>query len=297
MSSPASPDLALARLVLTALALAALPLATVAILSTIASSPATSEVSAVRCLSKPVDLLATGLHSAPLIGSLAVVALGLAGGHAATRQRLALHELRRATQGARLPAMPPTVVAAAQAAGVAGRIDLVTTSRAFGFVYGWRRPRICLSTGLVDRLNADELQAVLHHEAWHLRRRDPLRLLVVRSITAAFRFAPPVRRLGQQVVLASEIAADRHAIGMMGHPQALAGALLKVADDPMALPAFAGHLDARVAALAGDPPPLPRVRAGRFALAALVAEGTLLASILGQNGPFSLVVLWFHPVC
>ncbi len=86
-------------------------------------------------------------------------------------------------------ALPSVVVVAASGLDLDGRIDVVTDERPFSFCYWFLRPRICLSTGLVERLDPDELRAVLYHERYHLRQRDPLRQIVARY------FAPP--RAGQ----------------------------------------------------------------------------------------------------
>jgi hypothetical protein len=48
----------------------------------------------------------------------------------------------------------------------------------FAFCLGLVSPRIYVSEGLLQLLDAHELAAVLHHEAAHLRRRDPLRLFL-----------------------------------------------------------------------------------------------------------------------
>ena len=132
--------------------------------------------------------------------------------------------------------------------------------------YGLLRPRLLLSTGLARRLSDAELEAVLRHEAAHLRRRDPVRLVLARALAELL----PLRilsRLATSMSLAQELAADRSALAD-GGTQALGGALLKLGDprgplrDPgLALGPFSAA-DARLAQVLGDPvlPPSPSVR-------------------------------------
>src|SRR5262249_38376072 len=80
---------------------------------------------------------------------------------------------------------PRRVATIARRLGLADRVDVVADARPFSFTYWFRRPRICLSTALVQRLSNDELRAVLMHERYHLRQRDPLRLVVSRYFAAA----------------------------------------------------------------------------------------------------------------
>jgi Zn-dependent protease with chaperone function len=293
-----SPDHALFRLVLAAIAIVVLPLAVVATLSATAIGARSSQRLSSLCVWERLGSFDMMLHAMALIIAFTSVGLAIAVICAAGRQRRALRELHQVTREARLSGLPVSVAAAARTAGVVGLVDLVANARPFGFVYGWRCPRICVSTGLIARLSAQELEAVLRHEAWHLRRRDPLRFWIVHSILVVFRFVPIMSRLGHQVILVSEIAADRHVVITMGTPRALASALLKVADESLLLPAFAGYLDARVAALAGEPLLTRPPRAiGRLALTALVGETLLLASVIGQNGLSALTVLWVQPIC
>jgi hypothetical protein len=86
----------------------------------------------------------------------------------------------------------------------------LTTPHAF--CLGLWRPRIWLTAGLVNLLNDEELTAVLVHEAYHYRHRDPLRLLISRSLKSAFFFLPLVGELAQFTELQQEIAADEAVI-------------------------------------------------------------------------------------
>lgn len=111
--------------------------------------------------------------------------------------------------------------------GLAGRLDVVRDVRPFSFCYWFRRPRICLSTGLIRRLDDAELRAVLLHERYHLRQRDPLRLVIARYFAAGLYVVPVVEELVEYYTLQKEVAADQAAVRGMGDVRALASALFK----------------------------------------------------------------------
>ena len=292
----ASPNRVLARVVLTALALAGLLLLAALELMILSAGSAESAVATLRCLIAPVSSLDTAVHaSAVAVGVLATLPI-LLGLQVASRARVRVAELRHAAATARVRSLPPRVVTAAKAAGVLGRIDLVDATRTFAFAYGWVRPRICISTGLVALLEDAELEAVLHHEGWHIARRDPLRLLLAQTVGAAFAVVPEIRHLVRLYVLAVEVAADRHVVVMMGHPRALASALAKTVAPPVTSPAFEGRAASRTAALAGNLPTLPRGR-GRFAASVLVLELLVLIPLLMNGSLVALVGIWIHPIC
>lgn len=132
---------------------------------------------------------------------------------------------------ARKVALPASVVAASEGLALEGRIDVVMDDRPFSFCYWFLRPRICLSTALVARLDRDELRAVLHHERYHLRHRDPLRLVVARYFAAGLYVVPVVDELLSFHTLQKEIEADQDAVRASGGVSALASALYKLLPD------------------------------------------------------------------
>lgn len=149
------------------------------------------------------------------------------------RQLAGTAKLIRALLARTVP-MPARVRSAAHGIGLDGRIDVVDDERPFSFCYWFLRPRICLSTALVRRLDHDELRAVLLHERYHLRQRDPLRLVVARSCAAGLYVVPVVEELVGFYTLQKEIAADEEAVRAAGGVRALARALYKLlpaADD------------------------------------------------------------------
>jgi Zn-dependent protease with chaperone function len=140
------------------------------------------------------------------------------------------------------------------------RVRVVALELPVALCYGLLRPRLLLSTGVLHSLSSAEIEAVLRHEQVHLRRHDPLRLVVVRALADALPVLPALRQMAQALPVTQELAADRVALAAVG-ADALGSALLKVgstlegvSDLPLAIGAF-GALDARIDQLLGAPVP------------------------------------------
>jgi Zn-dependent protease with chaperone function len=132
---------------------------------------------------------------------------------------------------ARKIALPEAVERAAAGLELDGRIDVVADRRPFSFCYWFLRPRICLSTALVGRLDRDEIRAVLLHERYHLRQRDPLRQVVARYFAAGLYVVPVVDELVSFHTLQKEIEADEEAVRASGDVRSIASALYKLLPD------------------------------------------------------------------
>lgn len=115
---------------------------------------------------------------------------------------------------------------AASRVGIAGRVLCVDDRARYAYCAGLLGPRVYVSLGAVRALTRRELEAVLWHEAHHLRRRDPLRALIARGLAALFRAAPVVGELAARFEIATELDADRAALLAQGTARGLAGALL-----------------------------------------------------------------------
>lgn len=76
------------------------------------------------------------------------------------------------------------------------------------FTAGFFRPRIYVAHGLEALLSAEQIGAVVAHEAAHVRRRDPLRLSALRFLGCTLFYLPALRRLADDVADDAEIAAD-----------------------------------------------------------------------------------------
>lgn len=190
------------------------------------------------------------------------------------------------------PVPGPVAVAAAEV-GLGDQLRLVDSGGHLALTAGLARPYVVVSTALVAAVGGDELRAVLAHEQAHLRRRDPLQVLLVRALVAQLWFLPVARDLRRRARSGRELAADRDAAARYGR-SALAGALLRVVSAQAGAAGAAG-LGSRVGAVAtrfadplllesrvsqlesGHPPPPIPVAPGRAVLTAIGATAFLAA--------------------
>jgi hypothetical protein len=166
---------------------------------------------------------------------------------------------------------------------VAGRTCALTQSPLpLAFCAGYLRPRIHLSLGAVEQLSEAELHAVVDHEHHHLRRRDPLRLLLGRALADALFFIPLLRRTAERYEALGELAADEEAVSRAAGRGALASAIVKFDDATMRGATVVGVAPERVDHLMGDPDArgwrLPRASARWGAVALLALGGLFLLS-------------------
>jgi len=179
-------------------------------------------------------LLARGAEDAADVVAALVLVLATCGislGLATLFRQVAATAVLIRTLVARKVSVPARVATAALGLGLEGRVDVVADGRPFSFCYWFVRPRVCLSTALVERLDGDELRAVLLHERYHLRQRDPLRLVVARYFAAGLYVVPVVDELLRCYSLQKEIAADEDAVRAGDGVRSLASALYKLLPD------------------------------------------------------------------
>lgn len=163
-----------------------------------------------------------------------------------------------------LPLEPVVDGPLARLASDAG-VQLLTTParKPEAFCFGLLRPRVVLSSGLLERLDADKQAAVVWHEAEHARNREPLKCLLAQLAANSFFWVPTLRDLLDRFLLVKELAADRRAVARTS-TAALAGALYEVASAPSMAAVGAGDFAAaRVDRLFGQQvvlPPLLRLR-------------------------------------
>lgn len=257
-------------------------LATIALIPTVLA-PVARVIYAV-CERIPVLSVITG-HLPPLfLAFLVVLGFGLliTGGRAAATGLLATAHFNRSTDCLAAP-MPARLAGLATRLRLDAHLSYLPQPEPMAFCYGLLFPRIAVTEGLLSILNDAELMAVLAHEREHLRRRDPLRYLIIDSLAAASCVLPVAWALRNRLEARIELSADRAALSMVPRA-ALAGALFTVLTAPApTAPGVAGlsATEARIANLSGRTilPPLPaRMVAPTLALAAfLVAVGASLA--------------------
>jgi beta-lactamase regulating signal transducer with metallopeptidase domain len=211
------------------------------------------------------------------IGVVVVVSVGL-GGYECVRQLFRLHRLQCSLRSLGEPS-----------AGLVDRVahlglravQVVSTDEVLCFCTGLLRPRIVVSTGLVELLDQAELEAVLAHEASHRRRRDPLRLMVADVAIRGLFFVPALPDLARAARVTTELEADAAAVDRYGNTnllRALRSVLEAVSRAPAGVSPV-GESDLmreRVQALGGDQ---PRVIIGRRRFVASIAALAVLLSL------------------
>jgi len=230
-------------------------------------------------------------HAASYAFLAAIVAGLVSGMRSVERQQRQTRTLLRACLAAR-SVRHGGARSLAKRVGLQGRLDVVDVPTPLAFCYGYVRPRVLISRGLVGALRRHELIALLLHEREHLRQRDPLKVALGRLCTSAVFFVPAFGALYRRYLVEKELAADQVVVVEQGTSQSLAAALsvfLEHGAEARSALAVGGDeaLDVRIDALVGDPVQLG-LRLDRFhvvwsALAVLcIALPPLLASLSGQ---------------
>lgn len=96
------------------------------------------------------------------------------------------------------------------------------------FTMGFLRPRIVLSTGLLELLDHPEQQAVVYHELYHLKHSDPLKTLLLYLFSFVMWYLPILKWFHQNYRIIRELLADKHSIEQMETPTHLGSALIKM---------------------------------------------------------------------
>lgn len=141
-------------------------------------------------------------------------------------------------------------------------------------VVGIVEPVLLLPRGLLSDLSPGQLDAILAHEMWHVRRRDNLAASLHAWVEALFWFHPLVWWIGAKLVREREHACDEGAIQDGHEPRAYAETLLKVCRHSIALQsacianAAGGDLSARIRGIMLQQ---PKVRFGAARCAVLAA--------------------------
>lgn len=161
---------------------------------------------------------------------------------------------------------------------ITSQVMVLITPIPLAFCFGLLRPRICLSTGLVNALSTPELKAVLLHEDFHRCHYDPLRTLLADSMASVLFFLPAVTEWRDLFLTSTELAADRHAIQLNGR-FSLAGALHKLLTHPLTMPSStvgmtgmmgSSATNARLAQLLGNAPIHPHFSPRSLLISSLV---------------------------
>lgn len=95
-------------------------------------------------------------------------------------------------------------------------------------IVGIVRPVMLLPASVAERLDDAELDAILLHELWHIRRRDNLAAAMHMLVQAVFWFHPFVWWIGARLMDERERACDEKVVAQGSEPQVYAEGILKV---------------------------------------------------------------------
>jgi beta-lactamase regulating signal transducer with metallopeptidase domain len=109
-----------------------------------------------------------------------------------------------------------------------GKVHLLDSDDYICFCACFFSPRIYVSRAVVQALTAEELEALLLHEKYHLEHHDPLRILLGELIVSGFFFIPVLGDLFNRYLVRKEIAADQNAIRNQGNRHGIASTLQKL---------------------------------------------------------------------
>ncbi|ALP37113.1 peptidase M56 [Paenibacillus sp. IHB B 3084] len=110
----------------------------------------------------------------------------------------------------------------------ADRIWVINYAKPAAFTMGLWKPRIVLSSALLSVLDKHEEEAVVYHEAYHMKHYDPLKTWLLQMCATLLFYLPVLRHITKLYKTAREILADNEAIKRTGSPMGIGSALLKL---------------------------------------------------------------------
>lgn len=110
------------------------------------------------------------------------------------------------------------------------KLTVISDQRPIAYTIGIFRPSIIVSEGLLQRLQPNEVSAVLLHERAHQAAFDPLVMMLLESITAAWHWVPGFRGLMTVAYSLRELAADARATDNYRSAESLSAAFVKLHD-------------------------------------------------------------------
>ncbi len=106
------------------------------------------------------------------------------------------------------------------------------------FTWGMLRPRLVLSTWMLDNLDGEELEAALAHELAHALGHGCRTIWLATLLRDATLFLPWTWQARRAVITGKELLADDAAVALTNHPIALASAIAKVWQNALSGPSF-----------------------------------------------------------
>ncbi len=121
--------------------------------------------------------------------------------------------------------------------GGSSRIPLIVSAKIVEpGLLGILRPKIVLPLGLIERLNDQELSAVLAHELIHIKQRDNLLSTIQMTVCCLLWFHPLVWLIDRKLLSESELMCDEKALRYGGTAESYAAGLWKVVQHGLGWP-------------------------------------------------------------
>ncbi len=105
---------------------------------------------------------------------------------------------------------------------------VVNDEKFIALTIGFFQPRIIVSTGVLSMFSNHEVEAILLHEWYHCRNRDPLKMFLLALILDGLGYIPTMKAMVRDFKTWKELLADRFAIKQMGTEYYLGNVLLKL---------------------------------------------------------------------
>lgn len=108
------------------------------------------------------------------------------------------------------------------------KVQVFIDEKPVAYTYGIMRPKVCLSTKMIDMLDDKELEAVLLHEAAHVYKRDNIWVLLITFIKDSLTFIPVSGLIYKLFRREKEYEADDFALLRDADSLGLASAIIKI---------------------------------------------------------------------
>lgn len=136
--------------------------------------------------------------------------------------------------------------ALSQSLGIQPKTILIQSNQTFAFCFGFKNPKIYLSSNLIKMMSKNELKAILYHEKFHLEHHDSLIIASISLLAPLSPLLPLVSDLSQKYLISREIKADEAAVIALSGAKPIIGALKKILSQPKFALSFVpaiGNLD------------------------------------------------------
>lgn len=108
------------------------------------------------------------------------------------------------------------------------QLYLLPSLEVTAFTIGLMQPQIVLSEGVFQSFTDEEIDAIVLHEEYHQKNRDPLKLFLFTVLAEGMMYIPVLKGMLQRYHVYQELLADKYAMNQMQSSFELGSALLKL---------------------------------------------------------------------